>query len=150
MTAPPTAAPSPIRTGCAPALEAAIRYAVGKGVFIAIAAGNSFEDGNPTQALSEIASRVQGAVSVAAVGVDTSHAAYSTTGSYVELAAPGGGGGTANNGYVWQQTFDPDFHGYFLAAAVELRATAVRRYGVCGLYRHIAWPRLTSRASPPC
>ena len=91
---------------CAPALEAAIRYAVGKGVFIAIAAGNSFGDGNPIQALSEIASRVQGAVSVASVGVDTSHALYSTTGSYVELAAPGGGAGEANNGYVWQQTFD--------------------------------------------
>ncbi len=100
---------SPDQAGCAPVIEAAIRYAVGKGVFIVIAAGNSFLDGNPTQALAEIASRVQGAVSVAAVGADTSHADYSTTGSYVELAAPGGGGGTANNGYVWQQTFNADF-----------------------------------------
>jgi len=106
---PPGCGATPDRKGCAPALEAAIRYAVGKGVFIAIAAGNSFLDGNPTQVLAEIASRVQGAVSVAAVGADTSHAEYSTTGSYVELAAPGGGGGQANNGYVWQQTFDYSF-----------------------------------------
>jgi subtilisin family serine protease len=61
---------SPDQAGCVPAIKAAIRYAVGKGVFIVIAAGNSFEDGNPTQVIPEIASRVQGAVSVAAVGVD--------------------------------------------------------------------------------
>ena len=95
------------RTGpAAPVLEDAVRYAVGQGVFIAIAAGNSFLEGNPTEVLAEIASRVQGAVSVAAVGVDTSHAPYSTGGSYVELAAPGGGGGKDNSGYVWQQTLD--------------------------------------------
>lgn len=97
---------SPSQAGCAPSIESAIRYAVGKGVFIAIAAGNGFLDGNPPQVLSEIANRVAGAVSVAAIGADTSHAIYSTTGSYVELAAPGGGAGPANNGYVWQQTFD--------------------------------------------
>src|SRR2546422_7220421 len=56
------------RTGPrAPVVEDAINYAVGKGVFIAIAAGNDFEDGNPTEVFAEIASRVQGAVSVAAV-----------------------------------------------------------------------------------
>jgi serine protease len=97
---------NPNQSGCAPSIEAAIRYAVNKGVFVAVAAGNGFLVGNPTEVLSEIASRVPGAVSVAAVGADTSHAIYSTTGSYVELAAPGGGAGLANNGYVWQQTFD--------------------------------------------
>jgi serine protease len=110
---------SPDQAGCAPVIEAAIRYAVGKGVFIVIAAGNSFLDGNPPQVLPEIASRVQGAVSVAAVGVDTSHASYSTTGSYVELAAPGGGGGAANNGYVWQQTFNSDFTETYLRPPSE-------------------------------
>jgi serine protease len=112
---------SPEQAGCAPAIEAAIRYAVGKGVFVVIAAGNSFLDGNPPQVLPEIASRVQGAVSVAAVGVDSSHAEYSTTGSYVELAAPGGGGGSANNGYVWQQTFNSDFTDTYLLPPSEYR-----------------------------
>src|SRR5206468_3446163 len=88
-------------------------YAVGKGVFIAIAAGNSFEDGNPTQTPAEIASRIKGAVSVAAVGVFKEHAYYSSSGSWVELAAPGGDGGTEDSGYVWQQTFDFNFTNTF-------------------------------------
>jgi serine protease len=91
----------------APVVEDAVKYAVGKGVFIAIAAGNSFEDGNPTEVLAEIASRVQGAVSVAAVDPAKQRAHYSTTGSYVELSAPGGTDrGFGSNGYVWQQTYD--------------------------------------------
>jgi serine protease len=96
------------RTGDpAPVIEDAIKYAVGKGVFIAVAGGNSFEDGNPREVLAEIASRVQGAVSVAAVDPARQHAHYSTTGSYIELSAPGGTDrGFGNNGYVWQQTYD--------------------------------------------
>jgi serine protease len=91
----------------APVIEDAIKYAVGKGVFIAIAGGNSFEDGNPTEVLAEIASRVQGAVSVAAVDPAKQHAHYSGTGSYIELSAPGGTDrGFGNQGYVWQQTYD--------------------------------------------
>jgi subtilisin family serine protease len=91
----------------APVIEDAIKYAVGKGVFIAIAGGNSFEDGNPTEVLAEIASRVQGAVSVAAVDPAKQHARYSGTGSYIELSAPGGTDrGFGSNGYVWQQTYD--------------------------------------------
>ena len=115
------------RTGppdTAPAIEDAIRYAVGKGVFIAIAAGNDFEDGNPKEIVAEIASRVQGAVSVAAIdrhavgqtgalrcqGTPSSpdcHAYYSSSGTWVEIAAPGGSErGFDRDGFVWQQTFD--------------------------------------------
>jgi serine protease len=96
------------RTGDpAPVIEDAIKYAVGKGVFIAIAGGNSFEDGNPKEVVAEIASRVPGAVSVAAVDPAKQHAHYSSTGSYIELSAPGGTDrGFGNNGYVWQQTYD--------------------------------------------
>ena len=100
--------------GCAPAIEDAMNYAVGKGVFIAIAAGNSFLDGNPSQIPAEIASRIQGAVSVAAVDLQKNHASYSSTGSWVELAAPGGGGGRDDLGYVWQQTFHPTFADTFV------------------------------------
>jgi serine protease len=95
--------------GCAPAIEDAMNYAVGKGVFMAIAAGNSFNENNPTQTPAEIASRIKGAVSVAAVGLFKEHAPYSSSGSWVELAAPGGIGGRDNVGYVWQQTFDFSF-----------------------------------------
>jgi serine protease len=101
--------------GSSPVLEAAIRYAVGKGAFVAIAAGNSYENGNPMQVLAEIASRVDGAVSVAAVDPQRKHAFYSSSGSFVELAAPGGSSrGFGANGAVWQQTFHPDYSDTFL------------------------------------
>lgn len=97
------------QSGCAPAMEDAMNYAVGKGVFFAIAAGNSFQDSNPTETPAEIAGRIQGAVSVAAVDLRKNHAPYSSTGSWVELSAPGGGGGSGDLGYVWQQTFHPSY-----------------------------------------
>ena len=86
-----------------------MNYAVSKGVFIAVSAGNSFMDGNPTQLLGDIASRIRGAVSVASVDRFKNHAPYSSSGTWVELAAPGGGGGNDDLGYVWQQTFSPRF-----------------------------------------
>jgi serine protease len=93
--------------GSAPVVEDAIKYAVGKGAFVAVAAGNDFEDGNPTEVLAEIASRVPGAVSVAAVDKNKAHAFYSSTGSYVELAAPGGSfRGFDASGGILQQTLD--------------------------------------------
>jgi len=99
------------QNGCAPAVEDAIRYAVGKGAFISIAAGNDFETGNRTEVLSEIASRVAGAVSVAAVDPAKNHAYYSSTGSWVELAAPGGSDrGFGTEGLVLQQTYDQRFN----------------------------------------
>jgi serine protease len=92
--------------GCAPAIEDALNYAVSKGLFVSVSAGNEFQRGNPTQTPAEIASRIKGVVSVAAVDLARNHASYSSSGSWVELAAPGGGGGNADSGYVFQQTFD--------------------------------------------
>ena len=100
------------RTGpAAPVIEDAIKYAVGKGAFIAIAAGNDFQDGNPLEVVAEIASRVPGAVSVAGVDRNKAHAPYSSTGSWVEIAAPGGDfgpSGTDASGGILQQTLDLD------------------------------------------
>jgi serine protease len=77
---------------------------------VAIAGGNTFDEGNQVEVLSQIAARVNGAVSVAAVGRNLEHASYSTTGDYIELAAPGGnfesGGSSAG---ILQQTLDDDF-----------------------------------------
>jgi serine protease len=96
------------RTGPpAPVIEDAIKYAVGKGCFIAIAGGNGFTDGNPTEVIAEIANRVQGAVAVGAINPAKDHASYSTTANYVELVAPGGDfGNFGSNGGVLQQTLD--------------------------------------------
>jgi serine protease len=94
----------------APVLEDAMRYAVSRGAFIAVAAGNSFEDGNPVEVVAEIASRINGAVSVAAVDPQHNRAPYSSTGPYVEVAAPGGSSrGFGAAGAVFQQTYDLSF-----------------------------------------
>jgi serine protease len=93
----------------------AIKYAVGKGVFVAIAAGNSYADGNAPQYPAAFAKTIDGAMAVSAVGRSLNHAWYSSSGSYVEIAAPGGNdldGGTS--GMIWQSTIlqsdsDPDF-----------------------------------------
>jgi len=119
---PSTCATNRNQPDCAPAIEDAMNYAVGKGVFISIAAGNEFNDGNPTQTPAEIASRINGAVSVAAVGLFKEHAPYSSSGSWVELAAPGGIGGSQDNGYVWQQTFHPNFTDTFDLPPPQYRA----------------------------
>jgi serine protease len=112
------------RTGPpAPAVEAAMRYAVGKGVFLAVAAGNDFEGGNATEVVAEICSRLPGAVSVAAVDPSKARAYYSNTGSYIELAAPGGSArGFGDEGYVWQQTFDNTFTDTYLLPTTPYRA----------------------------
>jgi serine protease len=106
-TGPSTCASNRNQDGCAPVVEDAIKYAVGKGVFVAIAAGNGFEDGNPTEVIAEIASRVPGAVSVAATDRAHSRAYYSSTGTWVKVAAPGGSSrGFGKEGAILQQTLD--------------------------------------------
>jgi serine protease len=106
------------RTGppnTAPAIESAMRYAVGKGVFIVVAAGNDFEDGNPLEVVAEICNRLPGAVSVASVDPSKAHAYYSSEAPWVELSAPGGSErGFEQFGYVWQQTFDYNFTDTYL------------------------------------
>jgi serine protease len=126
----------------APAVESAIRFAVGRGVFITISAGNEFEDGNPTEVLAEIASRVPGVVSVAAVDRERAHAFYSSTGSWVELSAPGGSGrGFGAAGGVSQQTFDPTYTDTFLLPPSQYSAP---RFDVLGYIPYQG----TSMASP--
>jgi serine protease len=106
--------------GSAPLVEDAVRYAVARGAFVAIAGGNSFEEGNDIEVIGEIASRVQGAISVAATDRSGTRAYYSNTGSWVEVAAPGGSfqnGGNA--GFVYQQTYDLDFTDTFERSPVQ-------------------------------
>jgi serine protease len=74
----------------APAEADAIRYAVQRGAFVTMAAGNSAQSGNLTQYPAAFARDIEGAVAVGAVGRSRRRAPYSNTGSYVELAAPGG------------------------------------------------------------
>jgi serine protease len=93
--------------GPATAVTDAIRYAVGRGVFVVAASGNTGAEGNSANRLAQPAPDIAGFVSVGAVGRTLDVAFYSTTGSYVELSAPGGDqrqGGTP--GGIIQQTLD--------------------------------------------
>ena len=99
-------------------VEDAIRYAVGHGAFVAVAAGNEYQEGNPVSVLAEICSRINGAMSVAAIDRNRGHASYSTAGSYVEIAAPGGdfptSGFAALDGLIVQQSLNPNFTDTYL------------------------------------
>jgi serine protease len=86
-------------------IREALKYAVGKGAFIAIAMGNEYEDGNPVEYPAAYAADIDGVMSVGAVGPSLRRAYYSSTGSHIEISAPGGndheGGGA---GMIWQAT----------------------------------------------
>jgi serine protease len=128
--------------GSAPVVEDAIKYAVGKGVFVAVAGGNDFENGNPTQVIAEIASRVQGAVSVAAVDRSKAHAYYSSTGSFIELAAPGGSfRGFGADGGILQQTLFIDLVDTFTLPLSQFTAP---RFDALAYYYIVG----TSQATP--
>ena len=107
----------------APLLQEAVAYAVSRGAFVVVAAGNSFLDGNPVERLAEFAPEIEGMVSVGAIGRNRARAFYSTTGSYVEIAAPGGdqrSGG--NDGGILQQTYDFDLVETYLRGPAQYRA----------------------------
>ena len=90
-----------------PVVDDAIRRAVERGAFVAVAAGNEFEDGNPRGYPAASAAAIDGAMTVGAVDQALRRAAYSSTGDYVEIAAPGGyraRDGSYDGGAVLQQT----------------------------------------------
>src|SRR5438093_5632078 len=145
---PPNCAALPNNPDCSPVIEAALRYAVGKGCFVVVAGGNEFEDTvprygkNPTSVIAEIASRIKGVVSVAAVDPAKGHAYYSSTGSYIELSAPGGSErGFSSSGFIRQQTFDFDRTDTFLLPPSQYRAP---RFDIFGYIGYIG----TSMATP--
>jgi serine protease len=86
-------------------LRDALRYAVEKGAFAAISMGNDYEEGNPVNYPAAYAAGLDGVMSVGAVGPSLTRSFYSSTGSHIEIAAPGGNdrdGGA--NGLIWQST----------------------------------------------
>jgi serine protease len=91
----------------APVVEDAVRYAVSKGAFCVFAAGNGGLAGSPIERYAEIGPKVEGAVAVGAVGPSLNRAIYSSTGSWVELSAPGGDTSVQGvTGAILQQTLN--------------------------------------------
>jgi serine protease len=81
----------------------ALNYAVSRGAFVSISAGNDGREGNPISYPAFYASQIDGVMAVAAVGPSRDRAVFSTSGSYVEIAAPGGAGsGSPSSEQVWQ------------------------------------------------
>lgn len=64
----------------------AIQYAYERGVLLVAAVGNSYTIGNPTS----YPAAYEHVIGVAAVNDTDGHASYSNSGSYVDVAAPGG------------------------------------------------------------
>ena len=92
-----------------PVIDDAVRDAVGRGAFVAIAAGNEFMDGNAPSHPAVSAAAIDGAMAVGAVDQALRRAEYSNTGEYVEIAAPGGyvaRDGSYDGGRVLQQTLN--------------------------------------------
>jgi len=90
---------------------------VQKGAFIAVSGGNAKEDGNQLEYPAGYAPNIDGVMSVAATGRSRTRAYYSTTGSQIEIAAPGGSsrdGGSS--GVIWQETLNQNDLSPFLVA----------------------------------
>lgn len=98
-------------------LENALAYAYNRGVTIVCAAGNEYEEGNYP---SYPAAYDAYCIAVGATRFDEARAYYSNTGSYLDIAAPGGDINVDQNGDgygdgILQQTFgiDPKDFGYW-------------------------------------
>lgn len=74
-------------------IESAIQHAHAKGVLVVAAAGNAYNQGNPTS----YPAAYPHVLAVAAVNDSDGHASYSNSGSYVDVAAPGGDPSDAND-----------------------------------------------------
>lgn len=96
----------------------ACEYAYNHGVILVCAAGNEYQQGNPP---SYPAAYDEYCIAVGAVRFDKTRAYYSNTGSYLDIAAPGGDTSLDQNGDgqvdgIVQQTFGSTYTswGYYL------------------------------------
>ena len=110
------------------ALEEALAYAYGKGVTIVCSAGNDGPDADP----SYPAAYDEYCIAVGATRYDETVSYYSTTGEYVDIAAPGGDVNVDQNkdGYgdgVLQQTFNRGYSdfGYWFYQGTSMAAPHV-------------------------
>jgi serine protease len=107
--------------GEAPVLREAIRYAVQQGAFVAIAAGNSGDEGNPVIYPAAYANEINGVMAVGAVARNLRRAGYSSFHDYVEICAPGGDGIDYEDG-ITQVGYDEEATLAFLSVQQKAQA----------------------------
>ncbi|HEY0873626.1 MAG TPA: S8 family serine peptidase [Vicinamibacterales bacterium] len=97
--------------GASTALRDAITYAVSRGAFVAMAAGNEGDEGNPTEYPAAYAREIEGAMTVGAINRARQRADYSGFHPYVEICAPGGEtrGPLDYDEGITQVSYDEDF-----------------------------------------
>ena len=127
----------------APVIEDAVRFAVEQDVFVAIAGGNSFEEGNAVVWPAASAEDIDGAIAVGAVNRNSERAYYSNTGSYIENR--GAGRRSADGRVRWRRPANAGpIRGLdLLVSAVVVPRTSIRRARVRVLSGHV-------HGVPPC
>jgi serine protease len=102
--------------GASNSLRDALANAVARGVFVSVAMGNEFNDGNPTSFPAGFADNIDGMVAVAAINRNKTRAGYSNTGPHCEIAAPGGDFAAAGAaGLIFQTTLNQDDNAFNIA-----------------------------------
>ncbi len=108
----------------------ALNYAVGRGVFAAVAMGNSFASGNPVNYPARYAQDIMGVMSVASITKSQTRASYSSTGAHAEIAAPGGQFQAGlDQGVIWQSSIFPGDND----PALGVRRPRFDRYDAVGI-----------------
>ncbi|MFC4020999.1 type VII secretion-associated serine protease mycosin [Micromonospora sp. GCM10011542] len=100
----------------APAVRSAVRYAVDRDVVLVAAAGNLHESGDPRP----FPAAYDGVLGVGAIGADGTRAAFSQTGPYVDLVAPGSEVLTAAPGQGHHRVEGTSYAAPFVAATAAL------------------------------
>ena len=133
-------------------IEDAIKYAVGKGVFIAdrraaTRSRTATRRKSSPRSRRACRARCRWRPSIPTRRTRTTRPRAATSSS----SAPGGTDrGFGRNGYVWQQTYDFTLDRHVPAAAGGVHGAALRRARLHRLRRHVAWRRRTCRASRRC